>query len=318
MTIQEAIAHYLSARTIRGLSPMTVKTDRNLLRLFCRFLEAGRIYQVEGLTGEKIREFDEDLAFQLSKKGKLFGPSYRNRILASLVMFLKWIQQEDYTASDFSKGISLVKEPQKLPRNILTAKEVENVLKAPDSSTEMGFRDQVILELLYVTGIRSKEILGLRVHDADLPQGDLYIREGKGGKDRVVPLSQNLCELLEKYLFFIRPKFIIKGDEKNEFLFPSRKKKGRGLSRNTLIHLTSQYGKRMEGSKKTNPHAFRHACATHMLNQGAEIRYVQELLGHSSLNSTQVYTHVTINDLKKAHKKYHPREKMKLRDEPPK
>ena len=182
------------------------------------------------------------------------------------------------------------------------------LLQAPDTTTLRGFRDRVILELLYGTGIRSKELRGVQVSDLDTVEGSLTVRTGKGGRGRVLPLGRGLCQLIEEYLAMVRP--TLHGTKTSEALIPGLSTGGE-MSGTQLTEAVRFYARATGLEKRVTPHALRHACATHMLQNGAPIRHVQELLGHVQLNTTMVYTHLTITDLKKAHMRYHPRERMK-------
>ena len=186
--------------------------------------------------------------------------------------------------------------------------EALRLLQAPDTTTLRGFRDRVILELLYGTGIRSKELRGVQVSDLDTVEGSLTVRTGKGGRGRVLPLGRGLCQLIEEYLAMVRP--TLHGTKTSEALIPGLSTGGE-MSGTQLTEAVRFYARATGLEKRVTPHALRHACATHMLQNGAPIRHVQELLGHVQLNTTMVYTHLTITDLKKAHMRYHPRERMK-------
>jgi integrase/recombinase XerD len=171
-------------------------------------------------------------------------------------------------------------------------------------------RDRLLLELLYATGVRCRELTRLKVADVELDSELIYVREGKGGKDRVVPVGPGVCQMIRHYLDRVRPHFL--KEKGHDYLFPGN---GAGPLSPDRVRDQVQYYREESGIKKpVTPHAFRHACATHMLERGAPIRCVQELLGHADINSTQVYTHVTITDLKKAHARYHPRERMKKKE----
>ena len=316
MELNGTVDRFLKRRNLSGLSSETVAKDRKCLKRFTCYLAESGVTQVEGLTQEVIADFHEYLALKTTAKGRFLAPEYRNQILVSTLLFLRWLYREDLLASDLSLAIRYAKRSQRLPKNILTVDEALRLLQAPDLSTLRGFRDRVILELLYGTGIRSKELRGVKVSDLDTSGGSLTIRRGKGGRGRVLPLGQGLCQLLEEYLAMVRP--TLHGNKRgpacrlaeSEALFPGGAQGGE-MSGTQLTETVRFYARKAALEKRVTPHALRHACATHMLQNGAPIRHVQELLGHVQLNTTMVYTHLTITDLKKAHMRYHPREKMK-------
>lgn len=312
MELKSLFDQFVRWELVKGYSPLTVVSQRRQLVTFFYYLEERGISQLEKITSELLNDFQEYWAFKTTKEGRFLTPGTRNNLLATLKMFFRWLRSENYLATDLNEKIIYAKVPQQLPRNILTLEEIKKVLENPDMTVCFGYRDRVLMELFYGTGIRLKEIRGIKIGDIDLAGQSLYIREGKGNKERVVPLSPGLCQLITHYLTFLRPVFL--RDKVHDYLFCGRKGP---LALGYISNKVRRYGRKVLGSKKLSPHMFRHACATHMLANGADIRHVQELLGHVRITTTQIYTHVTINELKKAHKRYHPRERMKLKNDPP-
>jgi integrase/recombinase XerD len=172
--------------------------------------------------------------------------------------------------------------------------------------TNDGYRNRIILEILYDTGVRAAEMAGIKTNDLDLTNGYLTVRCGKGAKDRVVPISSRVCTLINTYLLMVRP-VMIQGKDKGYLVLNRWGTKMTPTAVWAIVKRCTQ----LSGIKKNvTTHTFRHSCATLMLKNGAPIRHIQELLGHESLESTQIYTRVTINDLKDIHAKYHPGEKL--------
>lgn len=169
-------------------------------------------------------------------------------------------------------------------------------------STATGYRDKVILEVLYSTAIRREEVANIRQEDLDTESGYIIIREGKEQKDRVVPVGENVCQLIETYLIGIRADWINTDNDPHLFLNRWRQ----GMSPHAIWAVVNKAVKTAKIKKPVSTHTFRHSCATHMLKNGAPIRHIQELLGHVSLETTQIYTRITINELKKIHSQYHP------------
>ena len=190
---------------------------------------------------------------------------------------------------------------------ILSIPEMRQLLNGPDIRTNTGFRNRIVLEILYDTGIRRAEMAAITTADLDLDGGYIHIRSGKGDKDRVVPLCQpGLQPGIRSYLLSVRPAFVQGKD--TGYLILNRW--GDRMNANGIWAVVKRCAEQAGIRKNISTHTFRHTCATHMMKNGAPVRHVQELLGHESLESTQIYTHVTINDLKEIHARCHPGESM--------
>jgi integrase/recombinase XerD len=211
---------------------------------------------------------------------------------------------DDLLVGDPSIKIPNPKKPQSLPKAILEPREIKKILSQPDMSTATGYRDKVILEVLYSTAIRREEVANIKQQDLDTESGYIIIREGKGRKDRVVPMGEKVCQLIDTYQIGIRADWINADNDPHLFL----NRWGQGMNPNAIWAVVNKAVKTAKIKKPVSTHTFRHSCATHMLKNGAPIRHIQELLGHVSLETTQIYTRITINELKKIHRQYHPRE----------
>jgi len=187
----------------------------------------------------------------------------------------------------------------------LSVSEARRIIHAPDTKTVIGYRDQAVLEVLYSSGIRKEELNNLTLEDVDCDDGFLRIIEGKGNKDRIVPIGRIACRYLENYIHSVRSELVT--NPQNNYLFLTMR--GKKFSKNVLWELVKKYARKAKLKKNVYPHTFRHSCATAMLKNKADIRTIQKLLGHASLDSTQVYTHLSITDLKDVHRRCHPREK---------
>ena len=237
----------------------------------------------------------------------------QNNILRQVKSFLKWLADEDYLSSDLSPVLEYYKLPKRLPKNILDETQTHALLEACETETHIGYRNRIILEIFYGTGIRAGELMRIKVSDVDLNQKTLFINQGKGRKDRLVPLGQGLTQMLRHYIQEIRPKLMV---GQHDFLIASHQYPAE-LKGSQIGKILDCCAKKAGIKQRVYPHLLRHACATHMIRRGAPLRHIQELLGHASVASTQVYTHITITDLKKAHAKYHPRERKKKEDDSP-
>lgn len=312
LPLKELLGPYLLYRERLGSG--TVNSHRVYLKKhFLAFLDEQGQSCVENLNADLLKDFWESLAFKRFKRFKrktasqFYAITTRNQILNCVKQFCAWLVDENYLAQDPSKRIEYSRAPQRLPKDVLSEKEIFLLLDSINMTTTLGFRDRVIMELFYGTGIRKSELRMLKVSDADLDGGFLFIEQGKGKKDRVVPLGKGLCKLIHEYLLFIRPKLC--SFESNPYLLITYQRKG-PLSDRQVNKRVKICAEKAMIKKNVYPHLLRHCCATHMIRRGAPLRHIQELLGHSCVVSTQLYTHLTIIDLKKAHAKYHPREQM--------
>ncbi len=235
------------------------------------------------------------------KAGNIAAPSIA-RNLISIKMFFRFLLREEIIKEDPSQDLESPISWPKLPE-FLSVPEAENLLNQPVLKNKTGFRERAILELLYATGMRVSEIINLKVSDLNLKVG--YVRcLGKGEKERIVPIGRPAREILEKYLEKIRPAFV-KNQRKSFFLFINRA--GRPFSRQAIWKIIKKYARKACLRKNITPHTLRHSFATHLLQGGADLRSVQEMLGHVNISTTQIYTHVDRKRLKEVHKKYHPR-----------
>ena len=226
--------------------------------------------------------------------------------MASISTFLKFLKDADYfvTPTDPEKGITFAKKPRTLPREILSRDEMTALIEAPDIKTVLGYRDRTIMELLYTTAIRRNECRGLKIQNINY-QNCLLRVFGKGQKERMAPIGRIALKFLDGYVSNVRHHLLL--DPAEDHLFLSSR--GRPLAQNTMGVFITKYAKQIGLDKHVTPHTFRHTCATLMLRNRADIRHIQMLLGHDSIESTQIYTHVAAVDLKRILEKYHPRER---------
>lgn len=304
MTLTDAVRQYLNAMNAIGRSPHTVKSAKSALKELHLFLQSLDVDQIEHLDHDTLMQYREELAWRLTPKGTPLTSRSQSELLGHLRAFCRWLVATDFLVGDPSAKIPNPKKPQPLPKSILEPKEVQKILKQPDMTTAQGYRNRVILEVLYSTAIRCGEIANIKLEDMDTDSGYIIIRQGKGQKDRVVPLGENVCKLIDTYLIGIRADWINTDNDPHLFL----NRWGQGLKPIGIWFVVKKYAKAAKLKKPVSTHTFRHSCATHMLRNGAPIRHLQEMLGHASLETTQVYTRITINDLKKVHSQYHPRE----------
>ncbi len=299
---------YLRSLKVRNLSQRTIDHVHWMLEKFFTYLQSCNITHVDQITSQTVRDYQMTLFESLNSRGRPNSIAYQNRMLSAAKNFTRFLKDNDYIVSDPGRNVAYAKEPKRLPRGVLTPTEARKIIHAPDVKTAIGYRDRTIMEVLYSSAIRKDELNNLTLADVDYNDGFLRIIEGKGKKDRIVPIGRIACRYLENYIKSVRAELIT--DPYNNHLFLTLR--GKRFSKNVVWELIKKYAKKARIKKNVHPHTFRHSCATAMLRNKADIRTIQKLLGHASLDSTQVYTHLSITDLKNVHSRCHPREKDKL------
>jgi len=224
------------------------------------------------------------------------------RRISALRSFVKFLCREGVLAANPLTNISSPKKVKKLPR-FLYPSEINALLEKPDPSQPLGQRDQMILELLYATGIRVSELVGINLEDIDIQQSCIKIR-GKGEKERIVLLGESAKKAIASYLADVRPGLAKKNPRENALVLNHQ---GQRLTARSVRNILNKYVEQIALKYKISPHVIRHTFATHLLNGGADLRSVQKLLGHERLSTTQIYTHLTKENLKMIHNKLHPR-----------
>jgi integrase/recombinase XerD len=239
--------------------------------------------------------------FLLKERDRGLVPSSVSRELVAVRMFHRFLAQEGRIREDVTAALEAPKLWKHLPE-CLSIAEVEKILKMPNPRKPEGVRDQALLELLYATGLRASEITALKAVHLNEDLGYLRVI-GKGEKERVVPAGRAALKAVRRYVSQVRPRWA--GDRPEDALFVTRL--GRRMSRQAVWAVVKKYAKMAGVRKKIYPHTLRHSFATHLLENGADLRVVQELLGHSDISTTQIYTHVERSRLKAIHQKFHPR-----------
>jgi integrase/recombinase XerD len=305
--MQQEIAEYLADCRRRGYSPKTFYSYNQALQHFRQWLskEHPDVQSPAELTREMIADYQMHLYSKESRFKRRLALETQYHWMGIVLWFLRWLVQNEKILINPGVSIQLPRRARRIPRNYLSLREMQKLLKAPNLSTHFGLRNRTILEVLYCTGIRSAELRSAKIDDLNLEDGWLTVRGGKGGKDRVVPLGKAAVHFLLSYLENTRSK--LTKNKKHGFIFVTQY--GGQLGYNSLNQLVQQSARTAGIKRIITPHALRHTCATLMLRGKADIRHIQEMLGHSSLSSTQIYTRVEIGDLKKVHQKCHPRER---------
>jgi len=279
----------------KGLADNTLESYGRDLRQYIGFLSGGTTVSLENASQSTIVAY----LMSLRKQGKATATIARR--LAALKAFYQFLVRENYLASDPTDDLTSPKLERKLPK-VLSVGEVERLLSRPDRTNPAGLRDKAMLELLYATGVRVSELVNLDVEDVDLDEG--FVRcVGKGRKERVAPMGEIAIAALRAYLDGARGKMVSDPGEKAVFV----NHHGRRLTRQGFWKIVKKYAALAHIQKEITPHTLRHSFATHLLENGADIRAVQEMLGHADISTTQIYTHVTKERLKDVYAKSHPR-----------
>ena len=275
----------------QGVSENTLAAYRSDLEKFCQFLKDKDLLAVRADDIEAYLAYRVDLGLKSRSTA---------RSISALKRFYQYFVREKAIVDSPMVNIAQPKAGQSLPKTLSEA-EVEALLAAPDIEDPMGLRDKAMLELLYATGLRVTELVGLRMEQINLRQAVVFVK-GKGNKERLVPLGEEAMYWLEQFLKVGRSQMI---KHATDFVFPS--KRGIGMTRQTFWHRIKHYAILASVESPLSPHTLRHAFATHLLNHGADLRVVQMMLGHSDLSTTQIYTHVANERLKSVHEQHHPR-----------
>ena len=299
------IEKYREHLTVLNYSASTIKAHLFYIHRFRTYLKTFSIEAMTAVTKQTVRDYQIHLYEAINKRGEPNSVATQNNALKGVKSFFRFLYENDYLVSNPARDVSYARMPKRLPRSILTAPEMKKLLRGPDTKTAMGYRDRTLMEVLYSTGMRKQEVNNLLLQDVDYQDGIIRINSGKGQKDRVVPIGKIASRYLENYIKAVRPSFI--RNPYNQHLFLSQK--GNKLSKNVVWTIVKRYRQKIKLKKNISPHSFRHTCATLMLRNKANIRHIQEMLGHASLDSTQVYTSVSITDLKEVHSRCHPRER---------
>jgi integrase/recombinase XerD len=285
--------HYLIVE--KGLSKNTIDAYSHGLTRFLSHLREQGVQEIQGAGKFHIR------GFLLTLRRKNLNTKSIVRDLVAIRTFFRFLIQEGILESNPVEELESPKVARTLPE-ILTLKEIEQILEQPNLHTPLGIRDRAMLEMLYATGMRVSELTQLPTHQANL-EGGYVLVYGKGSKERIIPLGSEAMKWVTAYLKTAR-RILSKGKE-SPFLFVNRS--GKGMTRQRFWKSLKEYARRAGLRKRITPHLLRHSFASHLLERGADLRSVQMMLGHVDISTTQIYTHVAGERLKKIHKQYHPR-----------
>ncbi len=297
LSLSGAIGAYLDHLLVeKGLAKNTLDAYAGDLESYRSFLEGRGVGDPAAVTPALLFDWLASL-----RRGGMAARSVRRRLVA-VRGFHRRLVAMGAAPADPSERVEPMKVPRDLP-DVLSLAEVESLLAQPDTSTAAGVRDRAILETLYAAGLRVSELTGLRPEECDLAAGYLRVK-GKGSKERLAPLGEEALEWIHRFCAEVRPALTRR--RSSPFLFPGRGKKGE-MSRQAVWRAVQGYAAGAGLAGRVHPHTFRHSFATHLLEGGADLRAVQVLLGHSSIATTQIYTHLSREHLKEVHRRFHPR-----------
>lgn len=286
----------------RAYSEETVYEREHRLREFVAWCEERDIRYPSELTTQVLELYQRHLARRPKDDGELLMLQTQHNYLIEVRAFCRWMTRAKLVLYNPAAELVLPRLSSRIPRNVLTPDEAERVINAPDVTTPLGLRDRAMLEVLYSTGIRRAELAHLATYDLDVDRGTILVREGKYRKDRTVPIGERALAWTLKYLAEVRPDYVVPPDDGAVFLT----RHGKGFVPNGVSELVTKAVDASGISKQASAHTFRHTMATVMLEGGADVRYIQEMLGHGSLTTTEVYTRVSIRALKEVHDATHP------------
>ena len=296
------LKQFLDVSAASGLSDRTVELRERILKYFIRWCDERNLDNPQDITRPILERYRRYLFHYRKKDGEPISFATQQQRLVPIKAFFKWLTKENYILYNPASEMELPKVHRRLPRHILTAQEVEQILTQTALQGDLGIRDRAIIETLYSTGIRRSELINLKLYDVDTKNGTLMVREGKGKKDRLLPLGERASLWINHYLETVRPELITGTDDGTLFLHEY----GEAFHKNRLTDLVKKYIEQAGIDKPGACHIFRHTMATLMLENGADIRFIQAMLGHSQLSTTEIYTQVSIKKLKEIHRLTHP------------
>ncbi|MBP8297717.1 MAG: site-specific tyrosine recombinase XerC [Burkholderiales bacterium] len=296
-----------------GFSEHTMRTRRFAVLRFIVWCDERGITTPTEITRPMLERYQRTLHQYRKTNGAPLSVIAQLGLLNALVAWFRWMVRQHHLLHNPAADLELPKKPKALPKTILTVPQVETILNQADPATLMGIRNRAMMEVFYSTGIRRQEMIGLKLYDVDTERGTLMVRQGKGAKDRFIPIGSRACAWVDKYLVEVRPEIVAGFDDQTLFLDDF----GRPMDVRFLGDLMRRH---VEAGGITTPgacHVFRHAMATHMLENGADIRFIQAMLGHANLETTQIYTQVSMTKLKEIHTATHPARLQRRQDAQP-
>jgi integrase/recombinase XerD len=297
---------YLESLATRNYATDTQDNRRHTIKLFSAWAAERELTRVGQITRPILESFQRWLWQHTNARGQRLGWSTQRKHLGSIKDWFRWLARQNVIVHNPASELELPRPEKKLPYEVLTLSQVEKLLAVPDVRDPLGVRDRTLLELFYSTGIRRTELCRLDLPDLNPERRTLHVRQGKGKKDRIVPVGARALFWLERYLQEVRPRLCL--DTHTQALFLTGY--GGAFNPDVVSRMVSRWLKQAGVPRKGGCHTLRHACATHMLECGADIRFIQQLLGHANLDTTAIYTEVSIKQLQEVHARCHPAAKL--------
>jgi integrase/recombinase XerD len=304
--LNDLLFAFIEHMKVRNYAKATLSGYSRYLKQFLDHLRANDITDLKKVNRDTLTAYQIKLIEFRDKKDKRYTIATVSIKIRAIKRFFEYLESSNQILINPAEHIKEPKKETRLPRVVLTEDEARKILDQPNLSMMTGIRDRTVLEVFYGTGIRIEELMNLTIFDCDLQGGMLRVNKGKMAKDRVVPLGKHAVKFLKEYITRVRPHHARK-DKSIRNLFVSQT--GTPLSRQMIEKMVSVCAKKACIKKHVTPHVFRHTFGTQLIKNGADIRAVQKMLGHSHLSVTQIYTKVAVVDVKKTHRQSHPREK---------
>ena len=292
---------YNEAIQLRGYSKNTLHRRESDIRRFVGWCDERSLNHPNQITKPILERYQRYLFHYRQADNKPLSASTQNLYITSIKQFFKYLTQQNYLLYNPASELQVIKQPSRLPV-VLSEQEIESLMQQPNTRKAGGVRDRAILELFYSTGVRRSECCRIQLQDLSLSRKTVFIRQGKGNKDRLIPVGERAVYWLDKYVNGVRDQYVM--DNHNHTLFLNDY--GESFNDNKLGDKVKRYMIKAGIDVPGSCHLLRHAMATHMLENGAETRFIQVMLGHANLTTTQIYTHVSIRKLQAVHAETHP------------
>jgi integrase/recombinase XerD len=296
------VMRYLEWLQVHNYAAPTVQNRQSYLGVFVAWCAERGLVSPKEITKPILERYQRSLYIHRKGNGDPLTFRAQHARLVPVRAFFKWLARQNYLLYNPASELELPRLEHRLPKHVLTATEVEQVMAQPDTSEPMGLRDRAILETFYSTGMRRSELMALSVFDLDRERGTVMIRLGKGKKDRMIPIGERALRWIDRYQTRVRPELVIGRGNATLFLTQA----GEAFTPDRLTQLVRGCVEAANTGKSGSCHLLRHTMATLMLENGADIRYIQAMLGHAELSTTQIYTQVSIRKLKEIHSATHP------------
>jgi integrase/recombinase XerD len=309
-TLAHHAAAYLENLAVRNYTADTIEGRKDALKVFLHWTNDRDLTNPTSITKPILESYQRHLWRWRKTNGKPLGISTQRSRLGTVKDFFAYLVKSNHIPANPASELEMPRPEKRLPKEPLGLHQIESVIAVPNINDPLGLRDRAMLELFYSAGLRRSELARLTLHDLNSERQTLQIRQGKNHKDRVVPVGLRALKWLERYLEESRPRLALDAQQPALFLTSY----GEPFNPDVLSRMVTQFIKKAEIDRPGSCHLLRHTCATHMLEGGADIRFIQQLLGHEKLETTAIYTQVSIEQLKAVHSKTHPAERPKNPD----